>query len=196
VAVFPGTIGHLADRYFIKRIGTEGHASSTTAAAPVTFAATDDYVKRRRRPARSPPPPVRSPMTCAARRSSHAAAGRTARRGVSARCETCAPWEEWRRASSPGGADWRDRCALADPDLYVERERARAIAGERKTAERRWRRLMRSVGGAVHRAPAMNEFYAPVDPTSCGGQRAKRRASLRDSQWWKRRVSASLLLLR
>ena len=37
----------------------------------------------------------------------------------------------------------------------------------------------------------MNEFYAPVDPDELKRQRGRAR-ELRDSQWWKRRISTGL----
>jgi len=37
----------------------------------------------------------------------------------------------------------------------------------------------------------MNEYYAPVDPDELRRQRARAR-ELRDSQWWKRRISTGI----
>ena len=37
----------------------------------------------------------------------------------------------------------------------------------------------------------MSDFYAPVDPDELKRQRARAR-ELRDSQWWKRRVSTGV----
>ena len=37
----------------------------------------------------------------------------------------------------------------------------------------------------------MNDFYAPVDPDELKRQRSRAR-ELRDSQWWKRRISTGI----
>src|SRR2546430_10650213 len=134
LAVFPGTIVFIShDRYFINRIGTEvthvdhgrltrylggydDYVAATTAPAPVPAPAGAPAKPVPRDDRRAPPPPRKQRVSAEVRD--------LRRRGeeVEARIQALEA-----RLEEIG-------VALADPALYVDGERAPAIAGERKTA--------------------------------------------------------------
>jgi len=144
LAVFPGTIVFIShDRYFINRIGTEvthvdhgrltrylggydDYVTATTAPAPVPAPARALAKPAPRAGRRTPPPPPRKQRVSAEVRDL-----RRRVEEVEARIQALEA-----RLEEIG-------VALADPALYVDGERARAIAGERKTAEEQMAWLMR-----------------------------------------------------
>ena len=144
LAGFPGTIVFIShDRYFINRIGTEvthvDHGRLTR-----YLGGYDDYLAATTAPApapavaRPPAPPVpaagqRTP-TPPSHRKRVSAEVRDLRRRVE---EVEARIHALEARLEQIGA------ALADPALYVDGERARAVAGERKSAEEQMAWLMR-----------------------------------------------------
>src|SRR3989442_653913 len=159
LAGFPGTIVFIShDRYFINRIGTEvthvdhgrltrylgrydDHLAATTAPAPAPAAA-------------APPPP---PVAGAGQRTATPparpvpAAGQRTPTPPSRRKRVSAEVRDLRRRVEEVEARIHALearleqigAALADPALYVDGERARAVAGERKSAEEQMAWLMR-----------------------------------------------------
>jgi len=144
LAGFPGTIVFIShDRYFINRIGTEvthvDHGRLTR-----YLGGYDDYLAATTAPApapavaRPPAPPV-------------PAAGQRTPTPPSHRKRVSAEVRDLRRRVEEVEARIRALearleqigAALADPALYVDGERARAVAGERKSAEEQMAWLMR-----------------------------------------------------
>jgi ATP-binding cassette, subfamily F, member 3 len=152
LAGFPGTIVFIShDRYFINRIATAvvHVARGELTRHPGSY---DDFVAALEAASAAPapaPPPASAPPPTAAKAASapRASGGRTKTGGTRVSAEV----RELRRRVGEIERRIQDlearlgeiTAALSDPMLYVDGERARAVAGERKSAEEQLAWLMR-----------------------------------------------------